>query len=143
MIKHYYNGISLHAYCIKNGLHYYTILKRIKNKNLTVSEAINPKLSLRHSLFCSDGTPLIKKVKNMSEYNTCRRRMNRYGISVDDSLNPIDRSKAGTIHFYKGKTLKEACDYDEKRYRRALYRLRKGYSKQQAVNLVKGGLIYA
>lgn len=142
MIKYKYKGQTLRSYCKKNNINYDRVVKRIKIKKMTVSQAVKePKINYGY-LICSDGIPLKNKCKTMSQYRGCLWRIAHYGKNTDNCFEPIDRCKARTIHFFNGKSFKEICGEDELKYKRACYRLRKGYSKQVALFGTKWDLIY-
>lgn len=138
MIKYFYKGQSLRMYCKENNLKYDCIVKRIKIKGMSVAQAVETQIIPNLMYTCSNGTPLNKVAKNISEYRACLWRMRNFGVSVDDSFKPISRCK----HYYKDKSFKEICGNDYNRYRRALNRYRNGYSKQVALFGTKWDLIY-
>lgn len=136
------SGESLRSYCKTNNVKYDTVIKRMKKKCMTIEQALSIDKMCKSYLLCSDGTPLIKKVTDINKYRACLWRIAVYGVSVDDSLKPVDKSKARSKHFFNGRTLKEICGKDNSLYRRTLYRLRKGYSIQHSLYGNKWDLIY-
>ena len=138
MIKYFYNGQSLSQYCKENNLKYYTIVKRIQKKGMSIQQAVETHIVPGLMHVCSNGIPLNKMAKSISEYRACLWRMRNFGVNEDDSFKPISRCR----HYYKGKSFKEICGDDHKRYRRALRRYRDGHTKYMALFGTKWDLIY-
>lgn len=136
--KYIYKGMSLRQYCKENNIKYDRVVKRIKIKGMTLKQAVETKITPNLMHICSDGVPLNKKAKSVSEYRACLWRMRNFGVSVDDSFNPISRC----VHYYRGKSFKEICGDDYNWYKRALRRYRDGYSKKIALFGNKWDLIY-
>lgn len=140
-IKYIYKGTTLRKYCKEHNLNYDTVVKRIKNKKMSIEQAVTTPKMNKSYLLCSDGVPLINKCNTISEYRACLWRIKNYNKTVDESLTPINKGRARAILFYNGKTFREWCETYQQ-YRRAIQRYRSGHSKKVSLFGNKWDLIY-
>lgn len=93
-LKYLYKGTTLRKYCKEHNLNYDTVVKRIKNKKMSIEQAMTTPKMNKSYLLCSDGVPLIKKCNTISEYRACLWRIKNYNKTVDESLTPINKGRA-------------------------------------------------
>lgn len=75
------NGETLREYCAKNGINLATIYQRMRNKAMTIDEAINFKAGPK----MADGTSLMSHCKDYNEYFQIYRFGKYHKLSWDEA----------------------------------------------------------
>lgn len=132
MKRNYYKGISLVKYCQQNGIKYKAVLTRMREKAMSVEEAVETLNNDRWIIKCEDGTPLIKKCKDLKEYLRLYRKMRYKGMTYEEAK--VAKPSYGKCkHFKDGIPMKHTCK-DEREYQKIMARLHRGVPYDLAVN---------
>lgn len=101
------DGMSIQAYCSKNGLNYNTVMNRINSLGWNIERAVQKESREDYSI---DGTSLLEYCKrNGLNYATINGRINRFGYSVEEAIKTPVKEQVRKGITYEGMSLYNYC----------------------------------